>query len=66
MAASIVRLAKENGARFYKDELYAEAIMEYDVAIDNAENDNEIHLYYSNRCACYLQLNQYSQVIVTY
>mmetsp|Transcript_1286 Transcript_1286/g.1432 ORF Transcript_1286/g.1432 Transcript_1286/m.1432 type:complete len:119 (-) Transcript_1286:1-357(-) len=59
MASAIVRLATEKGSRLYKDKQYAPAIIEYTTAIENAENDDEIHLYYSNRCACYLQLNKY-------
>jgi hypothetical protein len=63
MTSAIVRLAKEKGARLYKEKQYTPAILEYTIAIDNADNDDEIHLYYSNRCACYIQLNQYSQVL---
>ena len=51
--STTVKLAKEKGARLYKEGNFVESIQEYSIAIDNGDsNDNELHLYYRfGRCA---------------
>lgn len=45
--STTVKLAKEKGAKYYKDRDFLESIKEYSIAIDNGDsNDNELHLYY--------------------
>jgi hypothetical protein len=53
--------AKERGNKFYRDGNYAAAIDEYSTAIDLAgPNELDLHITYSNRCACYMKLNKFS------
>jgi hypothetical protein len=45
--STTVKLAKENGAKQYKEGNFLESIKEYSIAIENGDsNDNELHLYY--------------------
>lgn len=45
--STTVKLAKEKGAKCYKEGDFIESIKEYSIAIDNGDsNDNELHLYY--------------------
>ena len=49
MASTTVRLAKEKGAKLYRESKFNESIQAYTIAIDNADaNDDELHVYY--RC----------------
>jgi hypothetical protein len=50
--STTVKLAKEKGAKLYKEGNFVESIKEYSIAIDNGDsNDNELHLYYRyGRC----------------
>ena len=50
MTSTTVLLAKEKGAKLYKEGKFSESIGSYSVAIENTDsNDPELHLYY--RCA---------------
>ena len=53
MASTTVRLAKEKGAKLYRESKFNESIQAYTIAIDNTDtNDNELHVYY--RCDIFL------------
>ena len=55
-----VRAAKERGGAHYAGKRFAEAISSYTYCIDHAASeDPELYLYYSNRCACYMQMQDY-------
>ena len=55
-----IRGAKERGGAHYASKRFAEAISAYTYCIDHAASeDSELYLYYSNRCACYMQMNEY-------
>lgn len=56
--------AKERGNKFYRDGNYSAAIDEYSTAIDLASsNDMDLHITYSNRCACYMKLNKFNSAL---
>ena len=47
----------EIGREAYKEKRWKEAIDAFTDAIDNAElDDDDLYKYYSNRCACQMQL----------
>ena len=49
VSVTTVRLAKEKGAKLYKESKYSESMEAYTIAIENAgNNDAELHIYY--RC----------------
>ena len=59
MTSTTVLLAKEKGAKLYKEGKFSESIGSYSVAIENTDsNDPELHLYY--RCAHKLFLSHSS------
>ena len=55
---------KEAARKFYQEERYSEAIREYDKLIDDATLDNpEIHIFYSNRSAAYMQIGDANKAL---
>lgn len=47
MASTTVRLAKEKGAKLYKEANYSESVQAYSVAIEHADgSDSELHVYF--------------------
>lgn len=59
-----MKKSKEKGAELYKNGDYEGASIAYSAAIDMAElDDKDIHVFYSNRCACYLHLNKLQQAL---
>jgi len=62
MASCLVLQSKKRGDEFYRHGHYAAGAKEFTLAIDYSEfeQSSNRHLYYSNRCACYMQLGNYS------
>lgn len=50
---------KELGNKAFSNKNYEEAIQFYTKAIENAEQGDEIHVYYSNRSATYFEQQNY-------
>ena len=58
--ASEVRASKDRGAAHYSAGRFVESIAAYSYCIDHAASDDtDLHLYYSNRCAAYMQLKDF-------
>lgn len=56
------KLAKEEGNKHFKETNYEEAIKCYSKAIKlNPETKNETAIYYKNRAACYLKIENYEK-----
>ena len=65
-SASGMRGSKDVAKRLYQEEKYAEAIREYGKLIDAADmNDigSEIHIFYSNRSAAYMQIGDVANAL---
>ena len=57
-----VRASKERGSGHYSSGRYQEAIAAYSFCIEQAPSDDpELHLYYSNRAASFMQINDYGR-----
>lgn len=55
---------KELGNKAFSNKNYEEAIQFYTKAIENAaEDDDEIHIYYSNRSASFYEQQNYKQAL---
>jgi stress-induced-phosphoprotein 1 len=55
---------KELGNKAFSNKNYEEAIQWYTKAIENAaEDDDEIHIYYSNRSASFYEQQNYKQAL---
>ena len=55
---------KQIGDRYYQSKEYNKAIESYSTAIQNAESEDvNLPMLYSNRCACYMSLNQYTTAL---
>jgi len=60
---SPAQLAKEEGNEHYKESRYDKAIDCYTRAINLSKDEKERAIFYSNRAACYQQLQMYSEVV---
>ena len=61
----LVQTAKEQGSRLYSLGRYDEAASAFSLALEHARHDDpDMHLYYSNRSACYIQMKQYSRALL--
>jgi tetratricopeptide (TPR) repeat protein len=50
--------SRERAANLYREKKYHDAIKEYGLLIDAADmSDSNLHVYYSNRSACHMQVN---------
>lgn len=67
MSSDLVTQSKQRGDNFYRNGHFRAASKEFAIAIDHSEydlkNDKNRHVYYSNRCACYLQLGEISKAL---
>ena len=55
---------KELGNKAFQNKNYEEAVQFYTKAIENAaEDDDEIHIYYSNRSASYFEQQNFKQAL---
>lgn len=58
------KVAKNIGTDFYKKSEYAQASHQFTLAIESTEVDiDDLHVLYSNRCACYLHLNELNKAL---
>jgi len=48
---------REAAKRYYSEHRWSEAIREYDRLVDGSNDNDTLAIYYSNRSACYMQLN---------
>ena len=56
---SSAKAKKASANDLYKEGNFNGAIVKYSELIDDAPmSDEDLHIYYSNRCACYLKLNR--------
>ena len=57
-----VRASKERGSGYYSSGRYQEAIAAYSFCIENAASEDlELHVYYSNRSASFMQIKDYTR-----
>eukprot|EP00906_Rhabdomonas_costata_P014108 RCo020259 len=55
---------KEEGNNFYREQQWKEALEKYTMAVDaSPPGDDNKYLYYSNRAACYNQLELYAEAV---
>jgi hypothetical protein len=56
--------AKEQGNRLYKEGRYAAAVDAYTAAIEmGSGNEPDLHITYSNRCACNMKLDKFGSAL---
>ena len=48
---------RDAAKKYYAEKRWSEAIREYDLLIDACDENDTLAIYYSNRSACYMQLN---------
>lgn len=48
---------RESAKRYYAEKRWSEAIREYDRLVDACDENDTLAIFYSNRSACYMQLN---------
>jgi tetratricopeptide (TPR) repeat protein len=55
---------KEIAKRYYSESKFSDAIKEYTLLIDSIDTDHpELHIFLSNRSACYMQITDYKNAL---